>query len=238
MLYSNVQTQNQFLGALHTKAIDRLLPHLQEVCFPAGQILHDADELIDTVYFPIDTLVSLEYIMEDGFSAGAALVGKEGFVGMSRIMNRGTSANRAVVITSGHFYQLSGRVFEDEFKRSPELIDVLLRYTHTVLHQMGVTAACNRHHTILQQLSRWLLLSIDCLSVDELLITQERIANVLGVRREGITDAVGSLGKNGIIEHRRGRIRVLNRRKLVKSSCECYDSIRLRSDELNCPPGD
>ena len=211
--------------------IQRLVPHLQEICFSAGQILHDTDDFIDTVYFPVDTLVSLEYIMEDGFSASAALIGNEGIVGASRIMNRGLSVNRAVVVTSGHFYQLSGKVFEDEFNKDPELINLILTYTHTILHQMGITAACNRHHTIVQQLSRWLLLSFDHNSIDDLPITQERIANVLGVRREGITDAVGSLGKKGIIEHRRGHIRLLNRGKLKKSSCECYDAIRKQSDK-------
>lgn len=230
--------QNQLLAALSVDIQERLFPYLEHVPIPLGKVMYEAGDKMRHVYFPTDSIVSLLYVMESGSSAEISVVGNEGLVGISLFMGGESTSSRAVVQSGGSAYRLLGQRLVDEFHRHGELMTLLLRYTQALITQMAQTAVCNRHHTIDQQLCRWLLLSIDRLASDELTMTQELIANMLGVRREGVTEAAGKLQKRGVIEYRRGRIKVLDRPELERLSCECYSVVKKESDRLlNAPVG-
>jgi CRP-like cAMP-binding protein len=184
------------------------------------------------VYFPTTAIVSLLYVMMDGASAEIAVVGNEGVIGVALFMGGETMPNRAVVQSAGHAYRLKGQLLKQEFNRSGELQHLLLRYTQALLTQMAQTAVCNRHHSLDQQLCRWLLLSLDRLPSNELVMTQELIANMLGVRREGVTEAAGNLQKGGLIRYQRGHITVLDRARLEARACECYAVVKKEFDRL------
>lgn len=222
--------ENQLLAVLPEEEYIRITPHLEPVSLPLGKVLYESGGLLDWVFFPTDAIVSLLYVMEDGSSAEIAVVGYEGLIGIALFMGGLTMPNRAVVQSAGQAYRLKGNVLNQEFKRSGEFQHLLLRYTQALLTQMGQTAVCNRHHTVDQQLCRWLLLSLDRLPSNELNMTQELIANMLGVRREGVTEAAGKLQKAGLIHYSRGRITVLDRPGLEARVCECYNVVR---DEFN-----
>jgi CRP-like cAMP-binding protein len=211
---------------------ERLFPRLELVEMPLGYVLYESGDTLEHVYFPTDCIVSLLYVMENGASAEIAVVGNEGMVGIALFMGGETTPNRAVVQNAGHAYQLKGDLLKQEFNRSSAFQHLLLRYTQALLTQMSQTAVCNRHHSIDQQLCRWLLLSLDRLSSNELLMTQNLIANMLGVRREGVTDAAGKLQDAGLISYKRGRITVLDRPKLEEASCECYGVVKAEFDRL------
>lgn len=217
---------NRLLGVLKETDYQRIAPHLELVEMPLGGVLYESGGTLDWVYFPADAIVSLLYVMEDGASAEIAVVGREGIIGIALFMGGHTMPNRAVVQSAGHAYRLKGALLTQEFERSGAVQHLLLRYTLALLTQMAQTAVCNRHHTIDQQLCRWLLLSLDRLPSNELSMTQELIANMLGVRREGVTEAAGKLQKAGLIDYHRGLITVLNRPGLEKRVCECYEVVR------------
>jgi CRP-like cAMP-binding protein len=218
--------ENRLLAVLPEKEYLRIAPHLEPVTLPLGKVVYESGGLLDWVYFPTDAIVSLLYVMEDGASAEIAVVGNEGLVGIALFMGGLTMPNRAVVQSAGQAYRLKGNVLNQEFNRSGEFQHLLLRYTLALLTQMGQTAVCNRHHTVDQQLCRWLLLSLDRLPSNELSMTQELIANMLGVRREGVTEAAGKLQKAGLIHYSRGRITVLDRPGLEARVCECYKVVK------------
>ena len=199
---------------------------------PLGHVLYESGKTLKHVYFPTDSIVSLLYVMEDGASAEIAVVGNEGMVGVALFMGGETTPNRAVIQSAGHAYRLAGALLKREFKRSGALQDVLLRYTQALLTQMAQTAVCNRHHSVEQQLCRWLLLSLDRLSSNIVNMTQELISNMLGVRREGVTEAAGRLQSQGLIEYTRGRITVLDRPGLERACCECYAVVKQEFDRL------
>lgn len=222
--------ENRLLAVLPEEEYIRITPHLEPVALPLGKVLYESGGLLDWVYFPTDAIVSLLYVMENGASAEIAVVGNEGLVGIALFMGGLTMPNRAVVQSAGQAYRLKGTVLNQEFNRSGEFQHLLLRYTLALLTQMGQTAVCNRHHTVDQQLCRWLLLSLDRLPSNELSMTQELIANMLGVRREGVTEAAGKLQKAGLIHYSRGRITVLDRPGLEARVCECYKVVK---DEFN-----
>ncbi|WP_248280487.1 Crp/Fnr family transcriptional regulator [Aromatoleum aromaticum] len=210
---------------------------------PLGKVLYESGAQMHHVYFPTDAIVSLLYVMQDGASAEIAVVGNEGIVGISLFMGGETTPSRAVVQSGGHAFQLKGQLLKDEFertggRRSGVFHDLLLRYTQALLTQMAQTAVCNRHHSLDQQLCRWLLLSLDRLPSNELLMTQELIANMLGVRREGVSEAAGNLHKAGLIAYHRGHITVLDRPGLEARACECYAVVRAECDRLLPPPQD
>src|SRR5687767_7462281 len=211
---------------------ERLRPHLALVTLTLGEALYESGIVLRHVYFPTDSIVSLLYVMADGSSAEIAVVGNEGVIGVSLFMGGETTPSRAVVQSAGHAYQLTGRRLKLEFNRGGAMQHLLLRYTQALLTQMAQTAVCNRHHTLDQQLCRWLLLSLDRLSGTELVMTQELIANMLGVRREGVTEAAGSLQRADLIKYSRGRITVLDRAGLEKRTCECYAVVKKESDRL------
>jgi len=218
--------QNHLLAVLPKPESERLLPHLELVPLPLGKPLYESGDRLDHVYFPSTAIVSLLYELEDGASAEIAVVGNEGIVGIALFMGGDTMPNRAVVQSEGHAYRLDGRLLKQEFNRAGVLQHLLLRYTLAMLTQMAQTAVCNRHHSVDQQLCRWLLLSLDRLPANELSMTQELIANMLGVRREGVTEAAGKLQSAGLIHYSRGRITVLDRPGLEARVCECYDVVR------------
>ncbi len=229
--------QNQLLKALPEADFARLQPSLERVGMPLGHVLYESGNHLQHVYFPVNCIVSLLYVMEDGHSAEIAVVGNEGIVGVALFMGGETTPNRGIVQSAGEAYRLPGKVLKDEFLRAGPFQHLLLRYTQALLTQMAQTAACNRHHSVDQQLCRWLLLSLDRLATDELVMTQELIANMLGVRREGVTEAAGKLQNLGLIHYSRGRIRVLDRPGLEARACECYRVVRnefarLLPDEL------
>ncbi len=224
--------QNHLLAALPAEDRARLIPHLERVPMPLGDVLYESGSELRHVYFPTTSIVSLLYVMLDGASAEIAVVGNEGIIGVALFMGGESMPNRAVVQSAGHAYRLKGQLLKQEFNRSGELQHLLLRYTQALLTQMAQTAVCNRHHSLDQQLCRWLLLSLDRLPSDELVMTQELIANMLGVRREGVTEAAGNLQKAGLITYRRGRIRVLDRAGLEARACECYAVVKTEFDRL------
>lgn len=201
---------------------ERLFPHLELVPLTAGQVLYESRIRFHHVYFPADSIVSLLYVMEDGTAAEIAVVGPEGLVGVALFMGGDTTPSRAVVRSAGHAYRLPGKLLQREFSRSGALQHLLLRYTQALLTQMAQTQACNRHHSIDQQLCRWLLQSLDRLPGNGMKMTQDQIAGLLGVRREAVTVAAGRLQKAGLIEYARGRITVLDRSGLEQRACECY----------------
>jgi CRP-like cAMP-binding protein len=229
---SHAPSQNHLLAALPAAERGRLIPHLELVPMPLGAVLYEAGNELRHVYFPTTSIVSLLYVMRDGASAEIAVVGNEGIIGVALFMGGETMPNRAVVQSAGHAYRLKGHLLKQEFNRSGELQHLLLRYTQALLTQMAQTAVCNRHHSLDQQLCRWLLLSLDRLPSTELVMTQELIANMLGVRREGVTEAAGNLQKAGLISYRRGRITVLDRAGLEARACECYAVVKKEFDRL------
>ncbi len=224
--------QNHLLAVLPESESERLFPQLEPVSLPLGQALYESGDRLSHVYFPTTAIVSLLYVMENGASAEIAVVGNEGVVGIALFMGGETMPNRAVVQSAGHGYRLKGNVLNQEFHRSGALQHLLLRYTLALLSQMAQTAVCNRHHSVDQQLCRWLLLSLDRLPSNELNMTQELIANMLGVRREGVTEAAGKLQKSGLIDYRRGHITVLDRPGLEARVCECYEVVRKEFSRL------
>jgi CRP-like cAMP-binding protein len=233
-------TQNHLLAALPAAAFDRLSPHLELVPMPLGHALYESGGRLQHVYFPTTSIVSLLYVLEDGASAEIAVVGNEGILGISLFMGGETTPNRAVVQSAGFGYRLKSQLLKDEFNRAGPLLRLLLRYTQALITQMAQTAVCNRHHSVEQQLSRWLLLSLDRLSSNSLTMTQELIANMLGVRREGVTDAAGKLQRAGLIRYSRGRIVVIDRPGLEKTVCECYGVVKQEFNRLlaDIPKGD
>ena len=218
--------QNHLLGALPTAEFERLAAHLKLVPMPLGEVLYEPGEQLQHAYFPTTAIVSLHYVMESGASAETAGVGNEGVVGIALFMGGDTTPSSAVVKTAGHAYRLERRLLKQEFDRAGLLQRLLLRYTQALITQMTQTAACNRHHSVEQQLCRWLLSTLDRVPSHELIITQELVASMLGVRREGITEAAGKLQHAGFIRYRRGHIAVLDRAGLETRTCECYAVVR------------
>ena len=232
MAVSHQPQENYLFLALPPEARERVFPHLERVTMPLGSVLYESGATLQHVYFPSDSIISLLYVMENGASAEIAVVGNEGMVGVALFMGGETTPNRAVVQSAGSAYRLRGSLLKQEFNRSGALQHLLLRYTQALLTQMAQTAVCNRHHSVDQQLCRWLLLSLDRLPSNQLTMTQELIANMLGVRREGVTEAAGKLQDAGVIQYSRGRIAVLDRRKLEQACCECYAVVKAEFDRL------
>ncbi len=224
--------QNHLLDALPEADLETFKSHLELVKMTLGDVLYESGERLKHVYFPITSIVSLLYVMEDGASAEIAVVGNEGILGISLFMGGESTPSRAVVQSAGYGYRLKSQLLKNEFNRNGPVMRLLLRYTQALITQMAQTAVCNRHHTIEQQLCRWLLLSLDRLASNELLMTQDLIANMLGVRREGVTEAAGKLQREGLIEYSRGHIEVVNRPGLEKRSCECYQVVKDEFDRL------
>ena len=224
--------RNSLLAALPEAEWQRWLAQLEPVEMPLGQVLYESGNTLSHVYFPITSIVSLLYVMENGASAEIAVVGNEGIVGISLFMGGESTPSRAVVQSAGQGFRLRSQTMKDEFNRAGPVLHLLLRYTQALITQMAQTAVCNRHHSLDQQLCRWLLLSLDRLQDAELLMTQELIANMLGVRREGVTAGALKLQKAGLIRYARGHITVLNRKGLEKRSCECYAVVKNEYDRL------
>jgi CRP-like cAMP-binding protein len=229
-------SQNHLLAALPTADFERVAAHLQPVALPLGEILYGPGDQLQHVYFPTTAIVSLHYVTEDGASAEIASVGNEGVVGISLFMGGDTTPSSAVVPTAGHAYRMARRLLMEEFERAGVLQRLLLRYTQALITQMSQTAACNRHHSVEQQLCRWLLVTLDRVPSGEFVITQELIARMLGVRREGITEAAGNLQNAGCIRYRRGHITVLDRSALETRVCECYGVVRKELRRLLSDP--
>ena len=225
-------TKNRLLAALPREEYERILPHLGHVSFKLGEIVYESGGQMEHIYFPTSAIISLLYLMENGASAEMGVAGKEGLVGVALFMGGNTMPNRAVVQSAGGAVRMKAQALRDEFARGGEFQHLLLRYTQALLTQMSQTAVCNRLHAIEQQLCRWLLLSHDRLDSDELVMTQELIANMLGVRREGVTAAAGRLQEHGLISYVRGRIQILDRRGLEASVCECYKVVKDEYDRL------
>jgi len=223
---------NHILAVLPDDCLQRWLPDLEPLDMPLGLVLYESGENRRYVYFPTTSIVSLLYVLEDGSSAEIAVVGNEGMVGISLFMGGGSTPSRAIVQSAGKGFRLNASVMKHEFDRSGPSMHVLLRYTQALITQMSQTAVCNRHHSLDQQLCRWLLLSLDRLSGSELVMTQELIANMLGVRREGVTEAALKLQKAGLIQYARGHIKVLDRKGLEARSCECYAVVKAEYDRL------
>ena len=227
--------KNLLLAALPGEQLQRWLPQLEWVSMPLGHVLYESGKTLGHVYFPTTAIVSLLYVMENGASAEIAVVGNEGIVGISLFMGGGSTPSRAVVQSAGEGFRLKAQVMKDEFDLAGPVLHLLLRYTQALITQMAQTAVCNRHHSLDQQLCRWLLLSLDRLSGNELVMTQELIANMLGVRREGVTEGAVKLQEAGLIRYSRGRISVLDRSGLEKRTCECYAVVKKEYDRL-LPP--
>jgi CRP-like cAMP-binding protein len=224
--------QNHLLNALPASAYERIAPHLELIEMGLGDVLYESGDRLAHVYFPTTAIVSLLYVMEDGASAEIAIVGNEGILGIALFMGGETTPSRAVVQSKGHAFRLRADLLKDEFERLGPTMHLLLRYTQALITQMSQTAACNRHHSVDQQLCRWLLLSLDRLASNELVMTQELISDMLGVRREGVTEAAGDLQDAGLIRYHRGRITVLDRPGLEARSCECYQVVKTEFDRL------
>ena len=224
--------QNHLLAALPAADAERIFPQLEYVAMPLCHVLYESGAQMRHVYFPTTAIVSLLYVMEDGASAEIAVVGNEGIVGVSLFMGGETTPSRAVVQSAGHAYRWPGQALKNEFYLAGPMQRLLLRYTQTLMTQMAQTAVCNRHHTLDQQFCRWLLLSLDRLSSNELVMTQELIANMLGVRREGVTEAAGNVQRAGLITYQRGHITVLDRPGLEARTCECYAVVKKELDRL------
>lgn len=228
---STLPTNNHLLASLPPADLQRWMLLLEPVAMPLGQVLYESGATMTHVYFPTSAIVSLLYVMENGSSAEIAVVGNEGIVGVSLFMGGESTPSRAVVQSAGRGFRLSSAVIKDEFKRAP-VLHLLLRYTQALITQMAQTAVCNRHHSLDQQLCRWLLLSLDRLRGNELVMTQELIANMLGVRREGVTEGALKLQAAGLIKYARGRILVLDRAGLEHRTCECYQVVRREYERL------
>jgi CRP-like cAMP-binding protein len=224
--------RNHILEALPIAVRERLFPHLKLVSLPRGSVLYESGAPLRHIYFPTDCVISLLYVLEDGASAEISVVGNEGAVGLSLFIGGETTTSRAIVQSAGSAYRLTGRRLKAEFERHGDMLHILLRYSQSLLMQMAQTAVCNRHHSVDQQLCRWLLLSLDRLPSNKLAVTQEMIAGMLGVRREGVTAAAGKLQKLGVIEYVRGHITVLDRPRLELLSCECYAVVKRETDRV------
>jgi CRP-like cAMP-binding protein len=225
-------TENHLLAALPDAEWRRWLPQLERVEMPLGQVLYESGGMLSHVYFPTTAIVSLLYVMENGASAEIAVVGNEGIVGISLFMGGDSTSSRAVVQSAGLGLRLKAQIMKEDFNRAGPVLHLLLRYTQALITQMAQTAVCNRHHSLDQQLCRWLLLSLDRLKGNELVMTQELIANMLGVRREGVTEGALKLQQAGLIRYARGHISVLDRDGLQKRSCECYGVVKKEYDRL------
>lgn len=223
---------NRLLSALPAEEWARISSRLEPIDMPLGAVLYESGSRLRHVYFPTTSIVSLLYVMKDGASAEIAMVGNEGLVGIALFMGGETTPSRAVVQSAGQGYRLKGQHIKQEFGRAAVLQQLLLRYTQALLTQMAQTAVCNRHHSVDQQLCRWLLLSLDRLPTNQLIMTQELIANMLGVRREGVTEAAGKLQAAGLIRYSRGHIDVLDRLRLEARACECYRVVKDEFDRL------
>jgi CRP-like cAMP-binding protein len=230
--YEHQHEQNHLLDALMNCDLQRIEEDLELVELTLGQVLYESGGKLNYAYFPTTAIISLLYVMEDGSSAEIAVVGNEGILGISLFMGGETTPSRAVVQSAGYGYRLKANYLKDEFERAGPTMRLLLLYTQALMTQMSQTAVCNRHHSIEQQLCRWLLLSLDRLEDNELRMTQELIANMLGVRREGVTEAAGKLQKLGLINYSRGLIKVLDRPALEKKCCECYKVVKVEYDRL------
>jgi len=224
--------QNHLLAALSPAEHERLTPHLELISLPLGNVLCESGDRLRHAYFPTDCIVSLLYILEDGESAEIAVVGNEGLIGVALFMGGETTPSRAIVQSAGYAYRLDGQRLKDEFHRNGDMNLRMLRYAQALLTQMAQTAVCNRHHTVDQQLCRWLLQSLDRLPSNTLTMTQALIANMLGVRREGVTEAASRLQKLGVVLYSRGKITVLDRPKLEQLCCECYAVVKKETDRL------
>ena len=224
--------KNHLLASLADAEWQRWKPLLEHVEMPLGHVLYESGKTLSHVYFPTTSIVSLLYVLENGASAEIAVVGNEGLVGISLFMGGGSTPSRAVVQSAGHGFRLKANAMKDEFDEGGPVLHLLLRYTQALITQMAQTAVCNRHHSLDQQLCRWLLLSMDRLEGDQLVMTQELIANMLGVRREGVTKGATDLQNEGLIKYNRGRITVLDRPGLEKRVCECYAVVKNEYDRL------
>jgi len=223
---------NHLLAALPADAEKRLFPHMKLVDLPLGKVLYESGDALHNVYFPTDSIVSLLYVMESGASAEISVVGNEGLIGIAVFMGGESTPSRAIVQSAGSAFSLSSRRLRNEFNAYADMRMLMLRYTQALITQMAQTAVCNRHHSIDQQLCRWLLLSLDRLSGNHLVMTQELIANMLGVRREGVTESAGKLQDLDVIEYHRGQITVLDRPRLEQLCCECYAVVKRETDRL------
>ena len=228
----NGEVNNRLLAALSSEEYQRVLPHLERVSFPLGEVIYESGGHLDYVYFPVTAIVSLLYLMEDGSSAEMGLAGNDGMVGIAVFMGGNTMPNRAVVQSAGIALRMRAPAMKAEFERGGQFQKLLLRYTQALITQISQTAVCNRLHSVEQQLSRWLLLSHDRLHTDELIMTQTLIADMLGVRREGVTIAAGRLQDLGAISYVRGHITILDRVKLEAAVCECYRVVKEEFDRL------
>lgn len=233
----HIPKQNHLLARLRADDYARIEPHLELVKMPLGEALYESGGRLKHVYFPTTAIVSLMYVMEYGASAEIAVVGNEGVLGISLFMGGETTPSRAVVQSAGYGYRLKAALLKQEFNRAGPVLQLLLRYTQALITQMAQTAVCNRHHSLEQQLCRLLLLSLDRLQTQDIAMTQELIANMLGVRRESVTEVAGNFQREGIIRYSRGRITVLSRRRLEQTVCECYAVVKREYDRLLPPPG-
>lgn len=233
-LYGHNPKQNQLLASLPQEDFDRLLPHLEFISMPFDMTVCEAETQMHHVYFLTSSVVSLLYETRDGASAEIAVIGNEGIVGVTLFMGGGASPNRAVVKSAGYGFRLKASVFMEEFRRGGALQQSLLRYTSALIAQMSHTAVCNRHHNVMQQLCRWMLLTLDRLPSSEMAVSQGLIATMLGVRRESVTEAAGKLQDEGLIQYRRGHITVLDRAGLEGRACECYAGVKKEYDRLQC----
>ncbi|RYG05608.1 MAG: Crp/Fnr family transcriptional regulator [Chitinophagaceae bacterium] len=224
--------QNHLLAGMTDEVQERLVPYLEKIPMPLGKVLYESGDTLRYVYFPTDSIVSLLYVMENGSTSEISSVGNEGIIGISLFMGGESTPSRGVVQRAGNAYRLLAHRLKEEFNRHGELLRMLLRYTQALLAQMAQITACNRHHNIDQQMCRWLLQTLDRLNNNEIVITHELIGNILGVRREGITDAAGKLQRLGVIEYRRGHITVLDRTRLETLSCECYGVMKRETERL------
>jgi CRP-like cAMP-binding protein len=229
---SSTPRDNQLLAALPEAELSRWMPYLEAVDLPLGKVLYESGSTLSHVYFPTTCIVSLLYVLEDGASAELAVVGHEGLVGVALFMGGGSTPSRGVVQSAGRGFRLPARILKEEFERAGPVLRLLLRYTQALITQMAQTAVCNRHHSLDQQLCRWLLLSLDRLKGNELVMTQELIANMLGVRREGVTEGALKLQRAGLIHYVRGHITVLDRPGLEQRTCECYGVVKKEYDRL------
>jgi CRP-like cAMP-binding protein len=224
--------RNHLLEALPEDVVERLRAHLELADLKLGEVLYESGERLRYVYFPVNSIISLLYVMEDGASAEIAIVGNEGILGVSLFMGSESTPSRAVVQSAGYAFRLKAQWLSNEFARFGPFLHLMLRYTQALITQMAQTAVCNRHHSVDQQLCRWLLLSLDRLQANELIMTQQLIADMLGVRREGVTEAAGGLQEAGLIHYKRGRITVLDRQGLEARTCECYQVVKTEYDRL------
>ena len=232
MISSSELRQNYLLAALPAAELARISEGIAIAPMPLGHVLYESGDEMRHVYFPTTSIVSLLYVMQDGSSAEIAIVGNEGIVGISLFMGGETTPSRAIVQSAGKAFRVASKVLKDEFRRGGPVQHLLLRYTQALITQMSQTAVCNRHHSVEQQLCRWLLMSLDRLDSNQLSMTQELIANMLGVRREGVTESAGKLQRLGLIEYSRGHIKVLDRTALEAHACECYQVVKKEFERL------